>query len=342
MRQLVLILVLFLSFTIYAQKEDFSFINFDKADSIANSCKGYSLRNLPVLTYNITQDLDTQVEQFRAIYIWVCNNIESDYSFGESTLRHRKRMKNDSVSFSIWNAQVLPKVFKKLLNDKKTICSGYAYLIKEMSALVGINCEIVDGYSRTTSHNIGEIDIPNHSWNAVKLNSKWYLADATMASGYFDIDKNEFVKNYNDGYFLVSPELFLKKNYPLDLTWLLSENKTTLRQFVDAPIVYGSTFKHTVTPICPKILNTKITVNQEVVFKFKLKDETKIKNTRLVFSSGLKSKTINVTDLDINNGIVELKYRFTKKGSYDVHLMVGADFVITYTVKVEKVKKNLL
>lgn len=333
------IFLLCLSLTIEAQKSDFKHINFEKADSIANSYQGSSLRNLPILVHHLAQHLGTQVEQFRAIYTWVCFNIESDHSFGEITLRKRKKFKNDSLSFFNWNNKVRSKMFLRLLGDKKTICSGYAYLIKEMSALAGIDCEIVDGYSRTTKRNVGNIDIPNHSWNAVKLNNKWYLADATLASGYFNIDENKFVKNYNDGYFLAEPYLFLKRNYPLNSTWILLDQKPTLQEFVESPIIYGSTFKHAVTPVAPKALRTNVLIGEGLTFKFKISDDTKIDNIRLIMSSGFKSETIKMSPENYKNGTVELTHRFTKKGHYDVHLMINTDIVVSYTVIVEKPNK---
>ena len=92
MKQLVLLFLL-LHFTVKAQKSHFKHIDFKTADSIAKSYKGSSLKNLPILAYNLTQNLDTQVEQFRAIYTWVCFNIESDHYFGEITLRNVKNLK---------------------------------------------------------------------------------------------------------------------------------------------------------------------------------------------------------------------------------------------------------
>lgn len=341
MKQILFIFILLLSFTIEAQKQDFKHISFEKADSIANSYQDYSLRNLPILTYQLTQNLDTQVEQFRAIYTWVCSNIESDHSFGEITLRKRKKLKNDSLSFGNWNTKVLPKMFERLRKDKKTICTGYAYLIKEMANLVDIDCEIVDGYSRNTTRNVGKIDIPNHSWNAVKLNSKWYLVDATLDSGYFDVDENKFVKNYNDGYFLAEPELFEKRNYPLDSKWLLTKNKIALNQFVKAPIIYGKTFKHAISPITPIALITEILANEVVFFKFKISDKTKIENIRLVLNNGLRSENIKVNHSNYNSGIIELEHRFIIKGNYDIHLMVNTDVVVSYTIKVKKTKSDM-
>lgn len=336
-RYLILFVVLF-SLMCHAQKSDFKHINFAKADSIAKSYQGSNLKNLTILSHFLTRNLDTQVEQFRAIHTWVCLNVESDHSFGETTLRKRNKFKNDSISFIEWNNKVLAKFYKKLLEEKKTICTGYAFLIKELATLADIECKIVNGYSRTVTRNVGNIDIPNHSWNAVKLNDKWYVVDATMSSGFFNITKNTFIKDYNDGYFLASPELFIKKNYPLDSVFKFSENIKSLNQFVNAPIVYGNAFKHGVNPIIPETLVTKVEQNKAFVFKFKVLDGTVLGGMYLVYSSNFKSGSIKISTSDYNKGILEFKHSFKKKGRYDMHLMVKTDVVISFTIQVEKSK----
>ncbi|SFZ94456.1 Transglutaminase-like superfamily protein [Flaviramulus basaltis] len=338
MKQFLITLFLFSCIIVYGQQLDFKHINFKKADSIASALENHSLNNLPLLAYKLTNNLNTQIEKFRAIHTWVCLNIESDHSFGEKTIRKRKKFKNDSIAFSNWNSQVQAKVFERLLKDRKTICSGYAYLLKELTTLIDIPCEIVDGYSRTVTSNVNKIDVPNHSWNAVKLNDKWYLVDATLASGYFYINLNKFIKNYNDGYFLAEPELFSKNHYPLDKKWLLLEKQPTIDQFVEAPLVYGETYKYEVIPVAPIKLITKVSVDEEVLFSFKISDKNKIDKTNIVFSSGLRSDKIEASSFDNKKGLLNYKYHFTKKGQYDVHLKIDEDIVVSYTIEVEKGK----
>ena len=278
MFRLIFITILFLYAEAKAQKSDFKHINFEKCDSVAKSCHSETLYNLPLLVYKLTAHFDTEAEKFRAIHTWVCFNIESDHGFGEQTLKKRKKFKNDSIAFMQWNNKVQSKVFKRLLKEKKTICTGYAYLVKELANLIDIDCEIINGYSRTTKRNVGEIDIPNHSWNAVKLNNKWYQVDATLASGYFDVDKNKFIKNYNDGYFLASPELYKTKYYPLNKKWMLASNTINLDQFVNAPVTYGNTFNQGIIPVLPYTLITKVFVNDKIDFKFKIPKDKNSQN----------------------------------------------------------------
>ena len=187
-----------------AQISDFKDIDFNAADNVAKLHSGADLNNLPLLAHNLTIDLPSDVEKFRAIYTWVCNNIDGDPKQDNEVIEKREEFKNDSVALLKWNNSFKKIAFNKLFKQKKTMCTGYAYLIKELSFLADIECEIVDGYGRTTSTNADQLELTNHSWNAVKLNDKWYLVDATWSSGYFD-DYNVFINEYNDGYFLTDP-----------------------------------------------------------------------------------------------------------------------------------------
>ena len=322
------------SFILNAQQSDFKHINFKKADSIAQALQGASLNNLPFLAHKLTHNLNTQVEQFRAIHTWVCSNIEADHYFGDKTIRKRKKFKNDSVAFANWNKEELSGLYKRLKEHKKTICSGYAYLIKELSALTGITSRIVDGYSRTVSTNLHEMEIPNHSWNVVLLDGKWYVADATLASGFYFVNENRFVKDYNDGYFLADPNLFAKNHFPLEKKWLLTSTQLSTSEFVQAPLIYGKTYKYGVIPVLPSKLLTRVVIDDAVLFSLKIPNFKLVDTISMFVSGGLTYEKIQASVENYDNGLLTFSYRFTKKGRYDVHIRVDKDVLISYTVEV--------
>ncbi|WP_439150877.1 transglutaminase domain-containing protein [Winogradskyella sp.] len=197
-----------------AQISDFKHIDFTKVDNIVKLHEGNELNNLPLLAHKLTSKLPTGVEKFRAIYLWVCLNINGDAYQHNKVSRKRKKFKNDSLGYIAWNEDFKKIAFKKLLKYKTIMCTGYAYLIKELCFIADIECEIIDGYARSFETNVEALKSINHSWNAVKLNNKWYLCDATWSSGYM-INGSIFVKDYNNGYFLTDPILFAKNHYPL-------------------------------------------------------------------------------------------------------------------------------
>ena len=222
----VFLLVLF-TFTIslHAQRVDFHEIDFQKADYIASIYEGEGLTNLPLLTYKLTSQLDTEVEQFRAIYYWVTHNIEGEYDLMTENYRKHKKLQHQPEAFQQWHSTFKKEVFSKLLNDKKTLCSGYAYIIQKLAHLAGLECEIINGYGKYKGVTSNELGIPNHSWNAIKLNGKWYLCDATWASGFTDTVTYLFEFDYDDSFFLMDPVAFSKSHQPLEEKWRLLPEK---------------------------------------------------------------------------------------------------------------------
>ena len=216
-------IIIFFTFipSLYAQRSDFNEINFQKAETIANRYKGEELYNLPVLTFKLTSQLDTDVERFRAIYYWISHNISGDFDLMSKNERKRKKLKNDPEGLGQWNNHFKKEVFNKLLHKKKTLCTGYAYLLKELSNLAGIESEIIYGYGTTRIIKSDFQNMPNHSWNVVKLNGKWYLCDATWSSGFTDMSTFLFEFNFDNAFFLMEPTEFVKSHRPIEEKWTL-------------------------------------------------------------------------------------------------------------------------
>jgi transglutaminase/protease-like cytokinesis protein 3 len=221
--------LLFFTFTLvsHAQRSDFKEINFQKADKIAERYKGEELYNLPVLALRLTAQLSTDAERFRAIYNWVTHNISGDYILTTANEETRRKLINNPSALLQWHSQNRKEVFKTLRQKKRTLCTGYAYLIKELANLVGLECEIIHGYGEMNKLKFDSMDIPNHSWNAVKLDGTWYLCDATWSSGIINMNTYRFEFSYDDSFFLMEPLDFAKTHSPIIDTWtLLNLNST--------------------------------------------------------------------------------------------------------------------
>ncbi|OUR94268.1 hypothetical protein A9Q87_01070 [Flavobacteriales bacterium 34_180_T64] len=336
MKSLRYIIIFIFAFQSNAQISDFDTINFQEADRIALECKNETLDNLPQLSYKLTSKLTTDVERFRAIYMWVCGNIANDYRLFSKNMRKRQHFKNDSLKLKQWNNQIRKVIFKKLLNENKTLCTGYAYLIKELSNLANIECEIVHGFGRTSTVNIENFTTPNHSWNAVKLDGKWYLCDPTWASGKPNPATFRFEFDYNDGFFLTNPKLFAINHYPVDKKWLLLEsNNPSFKTFIEAPIIYGKAYAKLSNHNAPKKMHNNIKKNEKVVFKFQLLKPVEKEDIYLLIDNGNRSKKIYPKSTTIENQSLIVEYEFEKSGFYDVHFLIGAELISTYTFKVK-------
>lgn len=339
MQQPFLLLLIFISIgKVNAQVKDFSHLNFKKADSVALALKGENLTNLPELSFKLTSNLNTDAERFRAIYKWVCDNVANDYLLYIKNNRQRQRFKDDSLKLDAWNKKFRTKLFSRLLKKKQTICTGYAYLLKALTDFANIECEIVQGFGRVSTTNIETLDLPNHSWNAVKLNGKWYLCDPTWASGIPNPETNKFRFNFNDGFFLTNPKLFAVNHFPVNKQWWLldDEDIPTFDAFLKSPVLYGNAYKYLELHCAPKQMHHTIKPYEKVVFEYKLKDNTNTKNIKLAFDNGFNTWQDQPTSISINDRSLKLVHQFNQTGFYDVHLYIDHDLISTYTVEVKK------
>lgn len=331
------ILLFFVSSFCIAQRSDFKEIDFKKADSLAYAHQNESLDNLPVLTHRLTAHLPTDVEKFRAIYTWVSISIENDYSAYLTTKKKRKKFSGNQEALVAWNNSFTPKVFENLVKNKKTACTGYAYLIRELAALADINCKIVDGYGRTATLLLDENSIPNHSWNTVELNGKWYLCDATWSAGKIIIDDEgtRFEQNYFDGYFLATPELFIRNHYPLDINMSLVAEPLTFEQFIAGPVIYKGAFSFSAIPVSPKKMHITALKNEALSFKLHLKNTLQNNNIFLILSQGDHGRKVIPKVTQIQNEYV-LEYSINTSGRYDVHIKTEDTIIATYVVRVKR------
>ena len=316
----------------HAQISDFAGTDFRKADSIAACYPSHSVDDLYRLSLKLTNALATEQEKFRAIYKWVCDNIENDYSLFQKNQRQREKLK-DPEALARWNRKITHVVFETLRTKHKTVCTGYAYLLRELSAHAGISSKIIDGYGRNAIANIGGAGRPNHSWNAVYLNNKWYLCDATWSSGAIDLEKRSFVKKYNDSYFLLEPALFVRNHYPLDSTWILLEQKPTLHQFLNRPLMYPAAFDYKIARLSPDTFDISVKKKEDISFQFEVTGEERIETVALQVSSPVGTVTPRWYKND--DGSYSIDHTFDSKGTRVVQVLLNGSYAFCYRVNVE-------
>ena len=320
----------------FSQASDFKNINFSRADLIAKTYQSKNLNDLNKLTSNLTKKLDTDVEKFRAIYIWITHNIANDFRLYAKNHRKRKRFKNDSIKLEKWNSRFKNILFKKLLKRKRTICTGYAYLLKEMCASVGIKSIMVNGSGRTSTMDVEDLAYANHTWNLVKLNNKWYLCDPTWSTGISYPEDGKFIFNYDNGYFLTEPKIFFFNHFPVVPEHsLLAPNMPSFNEFVEKPVLYAKGYTILSDHISPKKMYHEVRRNEEFTFQYLLKKEIDLKKVKFVFTNNVSEKTVKPM-VSLNDSLLTLKHTFKKRGFYDVHFYLDNDIIATYTFKILK------
>ncbi|MCT4628600.1 hypothetical protein [Winogradskyella sp.] len=124
MKHLLIVIFCFFQYFSIAQISDFSHIDFTKANNIVKLNEGKDLNNLPLLTFQLTHKLSTDVEKFRAIYLWVSHNIEGDAQQHNLVNRKKKNSK-----------QIVLDTSRGITSSKKPPLKNY-YSIKKQCVLV--------------------------------------------------------------------------------------------------------------------------------------------------------------------------------------------------------------
>lgn len=150
------------------------------------------LRNTPEeLAQYLGRKAETELEKARALYVWL-----------QYFIRYDKEMEAQrNLTSDLW---VYRTSYQGLLERRYAICSGYAKLFVLLGRLMDL--EVV--------HITGKLgDNPNgHAWNAVKVDGRWRLVDATGQP------EGRIVNEYT---FIRHPAEFVKNRIPDDDFWRL-------------------------------------------------------------------------------------------------------------------------
>jgi hypothetical protein len=145
----------------------------------------------------INANFTTPTEKTRAIFVWIAGNIDYDV------------VNMFALNFSDDSAAKIARA----LQTRKGICENYATLFTAVCNAAGIESVLVEGYTKQR----GFTDYIPHAWSAARLDGAWYLFDPTWGSGY--IEKGQFVRKMNDGFFKATPESFIATHMPFDYLW---------------------------------------------------------------------------------------------------------------------------
>jgi hypothetical protein len=334
MRAGVLVVITLLGCTtiLFGQLSDFVHADLKKADSIAELFSRHPIKDLKVLSDKLTRPLASDVEKFRSIFKWVCLNIDNDYTLYVENRNKREKLKKDELT--TWEKNFSRRVFNILVEKHRTICTGYAYLVKELAFHAGLNCRIIDGYGRNVQANIGGSGILNHSWNVVQLSGKWYPCDPTWSSGAIDPEKQVFIKKFDEAYFLADPTLFVLSHFPLDTMWMLLDHKPTLEQFLNGPIVYVGTFRYDIEPLSPRSFLIDASRGANVSFQFKTIREKKFDKAEFYIEGSKASGPVVMTESIDGKTVYSIDHTFSTRGKRAVHIVLDGSHVLTYEVNI--------
>ncbi len=184
-----------------------SFGQFDTIDKNAQSVPD-SLYTYEQIAHHLTKNLETDLEKVRAIFVWIAHNIEYDIkSYDNKTIAYEFKL----------------EMLDDLLRSKKGVCGQYSYLFQVMCGVVGLESYFISGIDYSLSEE-------GHAWNAVEIDGEYYLFDVTWSAGR--IANFQYFHEFNDAYFMLTPQRFIKSHFPHDPIFQFLENPITLDDFL--------------------------------------------------------------------------------------------------------------
>jgi transglutaminase-like putative cysteine protease len=140
---------------------------------------------------------------------------------------------------SDWPAQDAETVFEK----RTGVCEGYARLMVALGKASGVSIAYVTGSVRNAHYRIADGDEATmkaalegygHAWNAVMLDGKWQLIDATWDDPTGAAPSGSKVRST---YLLTPPEFFVYDHLPDDPNWQLLSAPLSTGDFVREPMM---------------------------------------------------------------------------------------------------------
>lgn len=280
MRTLIIFQLLFIPLFLFSQQ-------YREVDAHARSVK--FTKDYKAAVQKLTSKYDTDELKARAIFSWLATHIEYD----KKQLRKFDDNKKEKVQFKTkeeferYRAERIRLKMETALKKRKGVCQDYSWLFQGMLAEVGIECEFITGHARNNPMLLGRVPkVPSHAWNAAKIDGEWHLFDLTWSTEMFE--------NNSNGFFMLSPDEFLKSHYPSDKQWQLLEEPISIESWSDkiywykayptfhkvAVKVDGENHDHMIVP-AGKVLTIDIDLPQDgKVFLIKPNSERRVELKR--------------------------------------------------------------
>jgi len=279
----------------------------------------------------------TDREKVRAIFRWITEHI--DYNVMPLGQRRNipkqfyKEPEDSSVALPPLNERIAAKV----LNTSVAFCEGYSRLFKTLCDHAGIKAEVIYGYARTNNNRRFAV---NHTWNSVYIDSSWYLLDVTWASGVVTYG-NEYIRQYNDFYFLTSPDEFIRDHYPEDPQWTLLKDPPVYREFAQSPFRYSGYIKAGVSNYFPAKGVIDVAVGDTIAIELKARKDI---SNFFVSGSPVPDTTqfSNFFPVNTNGEKLVFKYNITTTSGEWLYVFCNEELVLRYKLNVKKeiVKAN--
>ena len=302
-----------------------SSFNKELCKSIANSLPKRpqtTLQSLKDIMKSKAQNL-SDIEKSYIVFLWICDNIVYDTkSFFEGR-----------------NVDCTPE---GVFQNGSSVCSGYSRLYKDIGSYLDLEIENVVCYAKGVGYEPGQMmNKTNHEYNVVKINNKWYPIDSTWGAGH--VEKRDFIKSYNEFYFMTNPELLIKTHFPEDDKWQLTKRKYTFEEFLKWPHIKHYFYKYGFRNFLPEegLINLYDINEQKFIIYGENMDQKAAMCSIYLLEGNTYYEQPNSSMINFYNDRFEVNSIFNQKGKYKVEIFANNnksknhDMILEYMVNVQ-------
>lgn len=326
MKILLILCSIAIGFPVLSQprKMDFYFVDYHALTVEASTLKE--------LADKLTRGYPTDIEKTRAIFRWITEKISYRTTFKDTQVPEE----NDTAALK----PLSERVAESVLRNRQALCDGYSRLFKTLCDYASIPCEVIHGYARTETHKQIQRFGSNHAWNAVYLDSTWYLLDVTWASGFIDSRTEQYIQHLDEQYFLTTPDNFIREHYPDDLNWTLMKDPPLMPEFRQSPFRQRAFTKYNIRRYAPStgLINAKVgdTLHFEITSADRQRDGNISPNPFLDQSLYHSSTTALIKPISSKGNSIKYEYRVIASSIQWIYLLYNEDLVLRYRVNVRK------
>jgi len=290
-----------------------------------------------LLAKKLTASAKNEKEKVDAIFYWITQNIAYNTGILYAVPRrapfiYPKEAEEDTGALAPLNDRVAENVLRR----RVAVCDGYARLFQSLCAHANIRAEIVTGYVRTGARTPNFRS--NHTWNAVQIDSVWYLLDATWASGYVTFG-NAFVPHFDARYFLASPLEFLADHYPEDPRWTLLSQPPAPKEFNSTPFKYLAFMRFKIDDFSPSsgVIQAAPGDTIKIELQTKYGEKSLVATTLSLSDSLLDSLSKNSPTLvQISGEKISYRYAISAQDGGWLYVLYNNEPVLRYQLQIRK------
>lgn len=273
-------------------------MDFSAVDKHALNAPDSVLDDYDKLAAYLSKGAKTELEKARIIFRWVTANIAYDTeAYFTGSYRNPYTTEADT------------------LRSKKGVCDGYATVVNALARRMDIKSIKVIGYGKGYSYKQGgPVSPSNHAWNAMQVDGKWYLIDATWGAGYIN-DKKQYERKLKEFYFFPKPEQFIYSHLPDQDSHQLMGRPVPISEFKEMPFLKPGYFTSGLELQSHK--QTRLEVDDRLTLTFGTKGDSRVLTTLL--RENRKVQGDFVFSRSAGNTLT-MEVRFPQSGNYELQI----------------------